>query len=328
MSSLRLQQQAPGAAGQPFNSHGLDKAMVANFPLMRYSSARAAKAGRESVDCSVCLNEFQENEKVRILPNCGHGFHSDCIDTWLLSHSTCPLCRISLAPSPADVQIVMASPTAQTTDAILPVNPADAQSRDSLILVQIAERNGLTEGVSDRATSRNSDSFTKAAQDAELLSSTPKDGGGDGPTSSRTKKITTTSQSMEPLQPISTSNTGEKQDAHLLASAHMGAEAAVEDNIHSGSFSSASELCGDARTITTDQEHFFMPRSDSLLNDNETRNEERGWVSIDLEATTESTSSFHSQTQQTDSPTDQTLPTKQTLELRLEVFEDKCSCDG
>ncbi|GJN29437.1 hypothetical protein PR202_gb17663 [Eleusine coracana subsp. coracana] len=35
-------------------------------------------------------------DKLRLLPTCGHAFHVPCIDAWLLSHSTCPLCRGSI----------------------------------------------------------------------------------------------------------------------------------------------------------------------------------------------------------------------------------------
>ncbi|VAH17728.1 unnamed protein product [Triticum turgidum subsp. durum] len=27
------------------------------------------------------------------MPQCGHGFHVDCVDTWLRSNSSCPSCR-------------------------------------------------------------------------------------------------------------------------------------------------------------------------------------------------------------------------------------------
>lgn len=31
---------------------------------------------------------------------CSHAFHMDCLDTWLLSNSTCPLCRATVEKSP------------------------------------------------------------------------------------------------------------------------------------------------------------------------------------------------------------------------------------
>jgi hypothetical protein len=45
----------------------------------------------ESASCSVCTEDFAENDTVRILP-CGHIYHRRCIDPWLLDFgSTCPL---------------------------------------------------------------------------------------------------------------------------------------------------------------------------------------------------------------------------------------------
>ncbi|XP_010233240.2 LOW QUALITY PROTEIN: RING-H2 finger protein ATL32 [Brachypodium distachyon] len=43
--------------------------------------------------CSVCFGVFQLGEKVRLLPVCLHLYHVECIDPWLDTHSTCPLCR-------------------------------------------------------------------------------------------------------------------------------------------------------------------------------------------------------------------------------------------
>lgn len=51
---------------------------------------------KEPFDCAVCLCEFAEQDKLRLLPMCSHAFHIHCIDTWLLSNSTCPLCRGTL----------------------------------------------------------------------------------------------------------------------------------------------------------------------------------------------------------------------------------------
>ncbi|KAK1425139.1 hypothetical protein QVD17_20484 [Tagetes erecta] len=43
--------------------------------------------------CAVCLHDVDTNQKYRRVPQCYHCFHVACIDTWLQSRSTCPLCR-------------------------------------------------------------------------------------------------------------------------------------------------------------------------------------------------------------------------------------------
>ncbi len=47
--------------------------------------------------CSICTNEWQDGEQMRKLSACRHYFHRDCIDTWLTTNRTCPLCRTPIA---------------------------------------------------------------------------------------------------------------------------------------------------------------------------------------------------------------------------------------
>lgn len=43
--------------------------------------------------CYVCLGEYERGETLRTLP-CGHAFHAECVDRWLLEmRGACPTCR-------------------------------------------------------------------------------------------------------------------------------------------------------------------------------------------------------------------------------------------
>lgn len=74
----------------------LDSAMLETLPIFLYKP----QDFMDGLDCAVCLCEFKENEKGRLLPNCRHTFHVDCIDMWFRSHSTCPVCRTGAQSKP------------------------------------------------------------------------------------------------------------------------------------------------------------------------------------------------------------------------------------
>lgn len=42
--------------------------------------------------CVVCMSDFDVGEDLRILP-CAHEFHASCVDKWLQTNATCPICR-------------------------------------------------------------------------------------------------------------------------------------------------------------------------------------------------------------------------------------------
>ncbi|XP_038983818.1 RING-H2 finger protein ATL13-like [Phoenix dactylifera] len=86
-----------GQLQQLFHLHdaGVDQSFIDTLPVFPYKAIIGLK---DPFDCAVCLCEFEADDKLRLLPKCSHAFHMECIDTWLLSHSTCPLCRRSLLP--------------------------------------------------------------------------------------------------------------------------------------------------------------------------------------------------------------------------------------
>lgn len=79
------------------NSEGLEEGLIRSIKVCKFKKGGGLVEG---TDCSVCLSEFQEDESLRLLPKCNHAFHVPCIDTWLKSHSSCPLCRAIVASTP------------------------------------------------------------------------------------------------------------------------------------------------------------------------------------------------------------------------------------
>lgn len=74
-------------------STGLEEAFIKSIRVYKYKKSGGVVEG---TDCSVCLSEFEDGENLRLLPKCNHAFHLPCIDTWLKSHSSCPLCRFDI----------------------------------------------------------------------------------------------------------------------------------------------------------------------------------------------------------------------------------------
>ncbi|KAJ4794680.1 hypothetical protein LUZ62_045926 [Rhynchospora pubera] len=82
----------------PARPSGLRRSVIAKLPVVAYQKGKEYEDGDEPDECTVCLGELEEGEQVRVLPRCKHLFHVDCIDMWLRSNSTCPVCRASAKP--------------------------------------------------------------------------------------------------------------------------------------------------------------------------------------------------------------------------------------
>ncbi|KAH9605221.1 hypothetical protein KSS87_012846, partial [Heliosperma pusillum] len=120
-SSLRMRQSrfdsdsasAAAAADDLVNEVGLKKEFRELLPVIIYKESFTVN----DTQCSVCLGDYQAEDRLQQIPGCCHTFHLTCIDHWLATHTTCPLCRLSLVTSSKD-------PPESHLD-----NPSDSDSR-------------------------------------------------------------------------------------------------------------------------------------------------------------------------------------------------------
>ncbi|XP_066327455.1 E3 ubiquitin-protein ligase ATL4-like [Miscanthus floridulus] len=70
--------------------------LIASLPLFTMASALAALP-KSSPDCAVCLSPFSPDAELRLLPACRHAFHAACVDAWLRTTPSCPLCRTAVS---------------------------------------------------------------------------------------------------------------------------------------------------------------------------------------------------------------------------------------
>ncbi|XP_023512393.1 RING-H2 finger protein ATL78-like [Cucurbita pepo subsp. pepo] len=104
---------------------GVHKKAIKSFTMVQFSPDLNLP-GLDS-ECVICLSDFVDGEKLRLLPKCNHGFHVKCIDKWLSSHSSCPKCRQCLVQT--SQKIAGVSGPASPPPPAINLTPLDPEAR-------------------------------------------------------------------------------------------------------------------------------------------------------------------------------------------------------
>ncbi|TVU29675.1 hypothetical protein EJB05_21252, partial [Eragrostis curvula] len=154
-------------------ARGVDPELLRSLPVTVYRAAAAKGSSDDEAKCAVCLAKLEDGEAARFLPRCGHGFHAGCVDMWLASHTTCPLCRLTIAKP--DVTL----PASALAPALPPVAPEPA-NYDSItlpasVLIGLPDHNQGAVNAASPSTDRVPATATLVIEIPKSAAPTPRD---------------------------------------------------------------------------------------------------------------------------------------------------------
>ncbi|KAL1553740.1 RING-type E3 ubiquitin transferase [Salvia divinorum] len=85
--------QQPLSLSLSVTSHPAPESVVDSFLVKTHGKSENLECADDVSQCYICLAEYEEGDKIRVLP-CHHEYHASCVDKWLKEiHGVCPLCR-------------------------------------------------------------------------------------------------------------------------------------------------------------------------------------------------------------------------------------------
>jgi hypothetical protein len=103
-------------------SEGNNQLPVHDSTLFRFTKQHADQLTLAEEKCAICQDNYKEGDPGRVLWNCDHFFHQQCIDPWLDANHTCPTCRNQHPSTPPHMGIYIGEEGPQFKDIIFPPN--------------------------------------------------------------------------------------------------------------------------------------------------------------------------------------------------------------
>ncbi|KFK31717.1 hypothetical protein AALP_AA6G149800 [Arabis alpina] len=155
LSRRRRNDQDPLMVYSPeFRNRGLDESVIRAIPILKFKKSKrdggedqndgvlGEEEEKGSQECSVCLNEFQEEEKLRIIPNCSHLFHIDCIDIWLQNNANCPLCRTRVSCDTSLPPDRVSAPRSSPENLVSDSDTVQVRGENEFVVIELGIGNG------------------------------------------------------------------------------------------------------------------------------------------------------------------------------------------
>ncbi|XP_010517755.1 PREDICTED: E3 ubiquitin-protein ligase ATL41 [Camelina sativa] len=148
---------------------GLNPTVIASLPTFTVGAVNGVATS--ATECAVCLSLLEEQDTARELPNCKHIFHVDCVDRWLWTCSTCPVCRTEveprprLEPEPREGPVSTAPPLLEEARLNLTVEAAPSSSSGNKTVVSPVSRLDSFKRILTRERSSNRINHTCVDQD-------------------------------------------------------------------------------------------------------------------------------------------------------------------
>ncbi len=60
---------------------------------MTFKNINDINKRQKDVACSICAEDYTDSDDIRLLKNCSHYFHRECVEAYFKKNNICPICR-------------------------------------------------------------------------------------------------------------------------------------------------------------------------------------------------------------------------------------------